>query len=231
MGTAETTMITYFNLHRPDSELLLGEDENYRKRLHTSCPISSEHSDGSRRTAPLSVTLKHNRREEMMIWCWVEGQVIHKQLVTEFERHGFTGYRTRQAEVRFKDGLVSTDYQELVVTGWAGVASPESGIQVKKSCPACCWKQYTGIANYETLIDWTRWTGEDFFIVWPLPKFVLITERVAMYFLESGIKSFSLKTLDDFDRPVGASGFTVGRLSDFLPEDLAIKYGRPLGIE
>jgi len=166
-----------------------------------------------------------------MIWCWVEGQVIHESVLDEFERQGFTGYRTQPATVRFLDGLVSSDYHELVVTGWAGLVSPESGVRVKERCPACHWRQYTGIKNYERLIDWSQWTGEDFFIVWPLPKFILITERVAMSLLGFGVNSFELKALDDFDRPVGRRGFTVGRLSNFMPGDLAIKYGGPLGIE
>jgi hypothetical protein len=148
-----------------------------------------------------------------------------------FEQQGFTGYRVGPATVRFRDGVVSNEYSELIVTGWAGMASPDSGIQVVKSCPACHWKKYSGITDVEKLIDWSQWTGEDFFIVWPLPKFTLITERVAMHLLNTNVKSFHLKGLADDDRRVGSSGFTVGRLSGSIPEDLAIKYGRPLGLE
>jgi hypothetical protein len=45
------------------------------------------------------------------------------------------------------------------------------------------------------------------------------------------VKSYRLRGLDDFDQPVGVNGFTVGRLSNYIPEDLAIKYGRPLDLE
>lgn len=224
-------MVTYFNLHWPDSERLMGDSESEIKREHKACPLTSEHLDGSRRVSSLALKLKHNLRSETMIWCWVEGLVIHERLLEGFKQQGFTGYRTRPATVRFRDGQLSNEYQEFTVTGWAGVATAESGVRVSKSCPVCHWKKYTGITNYEKLIDWSQWTGDDFFIVWPLPRFMLITERVAQWILSRDVKSFSLKGLDDFDRPVGASGFTVGRLSNFMPEDLAIEYGRPHGLE
>jgi len=226
-------MITYFNLHRPNSDRLIGDNKSYGNRERISCPITAEHLDGSRRIGPISIQMDHNSRDEMMIWCYLEGPVVHEQLLAEFAQQGFTGYRTKPATVRFRDGSVSTEYQEFIVTGWAGMASPESGIQVqvKKSCPVCHWKNYSGITNYEKLIDWSQWTGDDFFIVWPMPLYILITERVAQWFLGRGVKSFCLKELDDFDQPVGTAGFCPGLLSNYFPEDLAIKYGRPLGLE
>lgn len=224
-------MITYFNLSYPDSERLVGNNQTYSNRELFPCPITSEHTDGSRRIGPLSVEVKHNRRDELMIWCWIEGYVVHEKLLAEYEKQGFTGYRTAPATVRFRDGSVSTEYREFIVTGWAGMATPESGVRVKKSCPVCHWKNYTGITNYEKLIDWTQWTEDDFFIVWPLPRFILITERVAQMLLGEGVKTYTLKGLDDSDRRTGLDGFTVARLSGFLPEDLAIKYGEPLGLE
>ena len=84
----------------------------------------------------------------------------------------------------------------------------------------------------ENLIDWSQWTGEDFFIVWPMPGFMLITERVAELLLRLKVRSFELRDLyHDFDQWILNSGYTVSRLSNFLPEDLAIKYGAPIGLE
>jgi hypothetical protein len=224
-------MITYFHLRGPDSERLLADNKSYPNREYLRCPLTAEHLDGDRRIGPLSVEVNHNSRDELVIWCWVEGCVVHKRLLDEYEAQGFTGYRTKPATVRFRDGLVSTDYREFIVTGWAGMALPESGIQVKKDCPACHWKNYTPITNYEKLIDWTKWTGDDFFMVWPLPLFTLVTDRVAQFLLKRKAKSFCLRGLEDRFPTVRKFGFTVARLSDFLPEDLAIKYGRPLGLE
>jgi hypothetical protein len=224
-------MVTYFSLRGPDSEKLLGNNESYGNRESRPCPITTEHLDGSRRVGPLKVKVKHNRRDEKMIWCWAFGTLVHEELLAEIEREGFTGYRTQPAEVTFQNGSVSAEYREFIVTGWAGIALPESGVRIAKSCPGCHWKKYTPITNYERLIDWTQWTGDDFFIVWPMPHWILITDRVAEWLLSHDVKSFQLTSLDDWDQPAGKSGFTVGRLSNFLPEDLAIKYGKPLGLE
>jgi hypothetical protein len=224
-------MITYFNLRAPDSEQLLGDDETYGDREQRPCPITTDHIDGSRRVGPMVVRLKHNRRDERLIWCWAYGTLVHETLLTEFEQQGFTGFRSRPATVYFRDAVASDEYHELVVTGWAGIANPESGVRVAKSCPACHWKKYTRVTNYDKLIDWTQWSGDDFFMVWPMPHNVLISERVALWTLGRDVKSHKLTSLDDCDHPAGATGFTVARLSNFLPEDLAIKYGRPLGLE
>jgi hypothetical protein len=223
-------MITYFNLHRPETERFFADDMQgapTEERRTRWCTAGTRHLAENRRVSDLALEVKHNDRNEIIIWPWLGTCVLHKRLVTEFSRHKLTGYRLREATIRFRDGVVSSDYRELVVTGWAGVARPESGVRVLKSCPACRWKKYTGLRAPEQLIDWTQWTGDDFFMVWPLPNFVLITERVAELLLSLGARSFELRSLDQ----VGCDGFTVGRLSNFLPEDLALRYGGPLGLE
>jgi hypothetical protein len=224
-------MITYFNLRAPTSEQLLADNESYGNRQNFPCSITTEHLDGSRRIGQLLASVKHNRHDERMIWCWAFGFLTHESLLAEFAQQRFTGYRSQPATLRFRDGSISREYHEFIVTGWAGLAAKESGVRVVKGCPACHWKKYSPVTNYEELIDWTQWTGEDFFIVWPMPNWILITERVALWLLSRDVRSFRLTSLDDWDQAAGATGFTVGRLSNFLPEDLAIKYGRSLGLE
>ena len=136
--------------------------------------------------------------------------------------------------MRFRDGSKSTEYRELVVTGWAGIASPESGVQLEYSCTGCPYMKYSAIANYDNVVDWSQWTGEDFFIVWPMAAYKLVTERVAWWLLANNVKSVRLEGgfTERGGQPIlSTRGFTVGCLSDYLPEDLAIKYGRPLGLE
>lgn len=206
------------------------EKESYRNRERSPCPVGG-HSDRNRRVGPLLLSVPHNRKSELMIWGWIESYVVHERLLAEYQRCGFTGYRTKPATVRFRDGSVSTEYHEFIVTGWAGVATPESGVHVDKSCPACHWKHYSPITNYEKLIDWSQWTGDDFFMVWPLPTSILITERVATLLQKQRSAAFQLAQLQDCDPLVAKAGFTVTRLSNYLPDDLAIKYGKPLGLE
>jgi hypothetical protein len=131
------------------------------------------------------------------------------------------------ATIRFRDGSESQDYCEVVVTGWAGLAGSGSGIHITEECPACGRKKYSALMDPSQLIKWSQWTGDDFFIVWPIPLFILITERVAEYLKTSKAKSYSLTSA----QKIQGQGFTPGWLSELMPEDLAVKYGCPLGIE
>jgi hypothetical protein len=224
-------MVTYFILHEPNSERRMGDgSENIRNTSHVPCPITTDHFEGGRRMGPLFLQMKHNSREELIIW-WLFGCVVHERLLDEFEQQGFTGYQVKPATVRFHDGSTSTEYREFIVTGWAGMASPESGIRLVEDCPACRFKRYSGITNVDKLIDWSQWTGDDFFFVWPRPSSKLVTERVAQWLLSHKVKSFRLIGFEDLSQFVEKFGSSPGRLSDYVSQDLVIKYGKPLGLE
>ena len=226
-------MNTFYNLTWPLSEHLRADNNKARgERVVNTCPISTDHSDGSRRISPLYLELKHNRSDEQMIWG--AGVAMHEQLLREFRKEGFTGYRIKPALVRFRDGSTSDEYSEFVVTGWAGMASPESGIKLLQSCQGCQWKRYSAITDFDKVIDWSQWTGEDFFIVWPLGARRLCSERVAQWLLDRRIKSMRVECgFAEIARdPLFAKlGYVGGRLTNYLPEDLAVKYGTPLGLE
>jgi hypothetical protein len=221
----------YYYIEPVYSDRFFGDgNESYSQRENIPCPITREHLDGSRRVSQLQLQMHHNDRTEWIIW-WFMGRVIHHEILEEFEREKFTGFRTEPATVKFKDGTISEDYREFIVTGWAGAARPESGVKIREDCQACHWKNYTAISDPEKLIDWSQWSGEDFFMVWPLPLFMLVTERVANWFKAKKSRRYLVRGPGDRGKLVRGAGFTVGRLSDFMPVDLAIKYGRPLGLE
>ena len=230
-------MTTYFILQPPDSERLMANDSEMAPGREAqweygNCPITPDHTYSGHRISPLYLQVRHNRRDEAMIWFGSLGSgfVVQETLLNEFEKCGFTGYQTRSATVRFRDGSISTEYREFIVTGWAGMARPESGIRLVKNCPACLMKRYSAISDYGNLIDWTQWTGDDFFIVWPMPLYTFVSDRFAQWLQTRRVKSFWLMGPEDRARLIGKNGFGPGRLSDYLPEELAIKYGRPLGL-
>ena len=225
-------MNLYFNMTHPDSERLIAEVKNSYGEGRR-CSVTTEHRGGFPRIGPLFLQVKHDRRDEQIICGWWDF-VIHESLLEEFEKEGFTGYQVKPATVRFRDGSETTDYREFVVTGWAGIASPGSGVQLVQSCNGCPYMEYSAITNYADVVDWSQWTGEDFFIVWPMAAYKLVTERVAQWLLARRVKSVRLEggfTERESQPVLSRRGFTVGCLSDYLPEDLAIKYGRPLGLE
>lgn len=226
-------MVTYFHLAPPGDQGLIAncmKGAPIAQQEIRRCPLTADHLDGARRTSDLALQVAHDRNESM-VWSWLGECLVHRRLADAFREGKITGYRTRPATLRFRNGDVSLDYLELITTGWAGVARPESGIRLLKNCPGCHWKKYSPLRNSEDVIDWSEWTGEDFFFVWPMPKRILITDKVADLLLRLDIRHFELGGLQDSDSVVANPGFTVGRLSNFMPEELAIKYGTPLGLE
>jgi hypothetical protein len=199
---------------------------------YESCPAGGKHGKRRRRLGGLHYHLNHNHRDEHILWG--SSIAVHSSVVERFEREGFTGFCTKPAKVTFLDGETSDEYREFIVTGWAGVARPESGMKLLDSCPGCFWKDYGPIHDFTQVIDWDRWTQEDFFFVWPLVYQRLCTERAAKWLETSGIRSFCLGNgFERLEKRKNSLCFGIprGPLSAYLPEDLAIKYGRPLGLE
>lgn len=184
------------------------------------------------------VRVSHNKRDQDLIWTsppW-PFVVVHDRFVGRIQAEGFSGYSLRPATVRFRDGFLSHEYKRLLVTGWGGLARPESGVRLTWACPYCLRKVYSPLSDPGELIDWKQWNGEDFFIVWPMPSFVFVTGRLAEFLRSSGLNCFSLHASDNLNNlyntglPFGASGFSVGSLGNIFPREMALKYGGPLGI-
>ena len=229
------TVDDYFVLDPPENERLRasGDGGTPYQTEQVSCPVTAGHAR-KRRVGTLAMQVKHNSRDERLIWLWGWGCVIHTGLATELEARGLTGFRLRPATVRFRDGILSHDYSELVTIGWAGIARPESGIRLLEECPGCLYRKYSALQDADLMIDWQQWSGDDLFIVWPLPAITFITKRVADALKELRVRSYSLESPRKLEQrnalvPAGA-GFSVGRLSWMMPEDMAIKYGQALGL-
>jgi hypothetical protein len=221
-----------FALCSPDSDRLIGSARqgswlDVDRRI---CPDNPRHMPGTRRWNKILVEVSHNKREETIIWT-IGDFLIHQSLLAEFQRKGFTGYLPLPARVRFRDGSESDQYREIIVTGWAGVAHPDSGIRLVEVCPACRSQTYSRSGPPKQLVDWSQWTGDHFFRVWPLPKLAFVTDEVAEFLKESAPRLFDLYPAEKEPCLRWPGKTIVEELSAHFPEDLAIKYGRPLGLE
>jgi len=226
-------MISFYQFQRPSEYgLYVDFDTEFRQWEYSACPVGGQHSKSCRRAGQLHCKLKHNDRQEHIIWG--REIAVHESVIENLEREGFTGFRTQPATVTFLDGWTSDEYREFTVTGWAGVVREESGMRLLESCPGCLWKNYGPITDFDKVIDWDQWTGEDFFFVWPLTGHRLCTERAARWLETSGIRSFLLgREFELLERKRNSLNFGIprGALSEVLPVDLALKYGKPLGLE
>lgn len=222
---------TFWSLASPNSTARLAKWVDGEMDLEqVICPIDEGHRRGGKRLTNLSVTLP-GRTVHDFVWTWQSECLVQEHVLDLLRKRGFTGFDVRPVRARFKRASEGEPPRlwELIVTGWAGMASPTSGIRLLERCPGCGDSVYSGVNNLGAVIDASKWDGSDFFMVWPLPKFIFVTDRVAQVVRQSRLAGAVLKQ----PRDVNLSGGTVGggRLSYWMPEDRARELGRPLGIE
>jgi len=224
----------FWNLYAPKSQTRRAEWVSGEVGVEgILCPLHEGHRAGGKRLTDLSITLPGGTVQDF-VWTWQSECLVQDRVVEMFEAKGFTGYDVRPARARFKRsvGREPPRLWELIVTGWGGMASKESGIKLIERCEGCGHTVYSGSSNPGALIDVSQWDGSDFFIVWPLPKFIFVTDRVAQVIRENRLTGAMLTQPKDLDLSGGLLGtFSPGRLSDWMPEERARQLGAVLGLD
>ena len=166
------------------------------------------------------------------VWTWQSECLIQDRVLKLFKDNGFTGYQVKPVNARFNARTVEEPSRlwEIVVTGWAGVAPEESGVRLLENCPSCGYMKYKGLNDASLLIKEDQWDGSDFFMVWPYPRFIFVTNRVAELVKDHKLKGVQLKDLPALTLEHGGREAGPGRLSYWMPDDRARELGEPLGI-
>lgn len=221
-----------------DKFICLSPPESLRKRVQwvdaemnleqVICPKYEGHMSGGRRLTNLSVELPKLPVDDF-VWTWYSECLIQDRVLKLFRQNGVTGFDVKPVKARFKGRTTTVPPKlwELVVTGWAGMAPPESGIKLKYSCDACALKEYSCFTNPGALINESAWDGSDMFIVWPMPAFIFITHSVMQIIIKNRLKGASMVPIVHLKCE---NSLSPGKLSYHMPENLARKYGGPLGI-
>lgn len=191
------------------------------------CPKYPGHQRGGKRLDPLSVNvnIKDSRLPDFL-WTWYSECLIQDNVQKAFREEGLTGYELTPALVYVNNLAIPATFSELVVTGWGGVASPESGVRLLTECPYCMHRIYSGFNDAKHLIDWSKWDGSDFFMIWPLPRYIFVSDRVAQMVKQR----FSGAELLAADKMQVGKTLTPGRLSYWMSEQRAHEIGDPLSI-
>ncbi|MCE1248189.1 MAG: hypothetical protein LWY06_16235 [Firmicutes bacterium] len=206
------------------------------------CPRSSGHMRGGIRSNPL--VLKIPKKTNDTLWTWYSEFLITENTRQIFEKAGFTGYILKPVEISGyiakskKAGMIVEPERlpilwEVVITGWAGLAPLDSGVNLSesRSCSECGYLSYSMFTNPAKLILESQWDKSDFFIVWPLPKFIFVTERVVKLFEQLKLKGTDFIPVDQLEpAKTGNETLSPGRLSYWMPDDRAHQLGDPLGI-
>jgi hypothetical protein len=223
----------FWILSSPSSTWNLAEWVDSEVEVETvKCSLNAGHERGGRRLSTLSVTLPADPIDDF-IWTWQSECLIQEHVRRLLEARCFSGFQAKPVKARFeRDNKKTPILWEMIVTGWGGMAASGSGIRLLEHCYGCGHLRYSKVSNPEMLIDEAQWEGSDFFIVWPLPRYIFITDRVAQSIIQAEWRGVRILTPSEIDWSgiSFASGFTPGRLSYSMPEGRARELGQPLGI-
>lgn len=219
-------------LRSPESTHKLAEwDPDAMDLEQVLCPVDPSHQRGGRRLTDLNVILPRGTVQDF-VWTWQSECLLRDDVLDLFRREGFDGFSVKPVRAKFKkNNLVDPpSLRELVITGWAGLAPKKSGIRRVEYCKSCQYVNYSSLEDARYLIDEAQWDGSDFFMVWPMPKFIFITERVANSICKNRLKGVVLEEVWKLGR-IGEDGLGGGRLSYWMSESRAHKLGAAAGIE
>jgi hypothetical protein len=220
---------TFWHLDSPDCTAKRAEWDEDVDLETVICPIDDGHQHPGKRLTDLSIVLPGGAVQDF-VWTWYSECLVQDHVVKLFKEHDFTGYDVKPAKAIFKraSDRKPPKLWELTLLGWAGMAPAETGIRLLENCPGCGHLYYSGGTNPSNLIDISQWDGSDFFMVWPLPNFIFMTDRVTQVIRENHLTGTRLIPLDSLNL---SGGFSPGRLSYSMPIDRAHKLGAALGIE
>jgi len=219
----------FWRMDSPSNDRKLAEWDPSVEQESIVCPEHPGHQRAGRRLGPLRVVLPADIRDDV-IWTWYSECLVQDSVLKLLGGEGITGYSTREVGVRSKSERSLPHLSEFVVTGWGGVARPSSGIQLDsvRSCPSCNLLVYTGLTNPAELLDPRQWDGSDVFMIWPLPRFIFVSDRLARLLRAEEITGVRLTKLEDLPRTF--STLSPGRLSYWMPDERARELGEPFGI-
>ena len=176
------------------------------------------------------------RKRQMgdILWPGTRPCLVSDRTLALFRAAKLTGFDVRPADVRlmFPHDPAEARFWQLVVNGWGGLARPESGIRQIADPAGSDRLCYTDCTNPGEIFDPRQWDGSDFFIVWPLPNFYWITDRVREVLQSNKLKHYRLMPAEElrFESSVGDVVFGPGGLRYHFTEERAREIGEPLGI-
>lgn len=174
-------------------------------------------------------------------WTWYGQCLIQDRVLQMLRDEGFTGFQVHPVSANWKRppkrGLPANGVPEipiiweLIPLGWGGVAPEESGMHLVRVDPATGRKVYSKYTDPAKLVDEGQWDGSDFFILWPLPGHMFVSDRVAQFIKREDLTGAKMTRIQDLVWPGGIGDNCMpAPLHYYLPEPRASELGKPLGI-
>jgi len=123
-GMAKTQ---FWHLSSPVSTGKLADSEREPEYEQITCSLDPEHRRAGRRLDNPPLVLP-GRTVDDFVWTWLSECLIQNHVLRLFREYHLTGFDVKPVETRFKKASAEEPPKlwELVVTGWAGIAEPES---------------------------------------------------------------------------------------------------------
>lgn len=181
------------------------------------CPQYDGHRRPGKRKSPLMIKFESPEIGDIM-WTWFSECIISDRIANEISNAKFTGFRLEPVIVKDIKGANINDLPklwELIITGKGGDVRDINGIEIKKNCNYCGHIQYTEFGK-GLLIDENIWDGTDFFTVWPLPRYIIVTDRIREFFKEKKFESVKLTRLQELRGEGKKGGLSPGSYEDWI---------------
>jgi hypothetical protein len=173
-----------------ESDLAIVDDGMSYEEIQ--CPADVGHRRPGRRIGPLRVVLQSKTMADF-VWTGEGDLLVNDRVRKALASNEFTGYELYRAVVREDEGsAIDPSLWEVVVKGSAGFASPESGVRVVDGCSVCGHVTYSVPTDMHKLILRSAWDGSDFFLVWPLPRYIFVSRRVASLLKDRSFSGISV---------------------------------------
>ena len=79
---------------------------------------------------------------------------------------------------------------------------------------ACDLTVYSCFSDASSLFDKTQWDGSDIFLIWPLPRYIFVSDRVRQLIIDGGLRGAVLVPPDELQCKSGT--LTPGSLGDWF---------------
>ena len=175
-----------------------------------TCTLCPDHQRPGRRIGTLEVSFSDSASDDVL-WTWYSECLMKVEIADHLANARLTGFELKIANVIDRSLQTSEIYSEFTITGWGGVARPESGITLIQKCSVCGMLIYSGVNNWPNLIDWEQWDGADFFMIWPLPRYIFTTARAVELMRQMRLTGVSFRPIEELDQLSG--NLTPGRMS------------------
>ena len=223
-------------LHPIDGEVVR-ETKAVRYEPFGKCSADPKHSTGGGRLTSLAIELDKEPLDFMTTNGWLGSWVVSDRVRAIFGEHCMTGFELLPVKTRYatkkrpRERRLPPRMWELQVTGWGGIAPPESGVArlPEHDCAGCGMLRYSPITDPSRFVDERQWDGSDLFLVWPAPSRLFLSARVVELMRLHGFTGCVIRGRTELEKeargPVGRMGFGPLRLSRYMPAERAKTLG------